>query len=117
MAGRRRERKGGAELAIAGLGPRARWWERWQLPMVVLARVLGVLGIIGVGFLAFLIFTSNPFARLLPAPLEGHDLNPLLQDIGLIVHPPMLYMGYVGFSVAFAFAIAVFARANATGCS
>ncbi len=80
-------------------------WSR-QLPMVVLARVLGVLGIIGVGFLAFLIFTSNPFARLLPAPLEGHDLNPLLQDPGLIIHPPMLYLGYVGFAVPFAFAIA-----------
>jgi cytochrome c-type biogenesis protein CcmF len=80
-------------------------WSR-QLPMVVLARVLGMLGIIGVGFLAFLIFTSNPFARLLPAPLEGHDLNPLLQDPGLIIHPPMLYLGYVGFAVPFAFAIA-----------
>ena len=80
-------------------------WSR-QLPLHVLARVLGVLGIIGVGFLAFLIFTSNPFARLLPAPLEGHDLNPLLQDPGLIIHPPMLYLGYVGFAVPFAFAIA-----------
>ncbi|MEG2803525.1 heme lyase CcmF/NrfE family subunit [Stenotrophomonas sp.] len=80
-------------------------WSR-RLPMEVLARVLGVLGIIGIGFLAFLIFTSNPFARLLPAPLEGHDLNPLLQDPGLIIHPPMLYLGYVGFAVPFAFAIA-----------
>lgn len=80
-------------------------WSR-QLPVQVLARVLGVLGIISVGFLAFLIFTSNPFARLLPAPLEGHDLNPLLQDPGLIIHPPMLYVGYVGFAVPFAFAIA-----------
>ncbi|WP_137189922.1 heme lyase CcmF/NrfE family subunit [Stenotrophomonas rhizophila] len=80
-------------------------WSR-QLPMQVLARVLGVLGIISIGFLAFLIFTSNPFARLLPAPLEGHDLNPLLQDPGLIIHPPMLYVGYVGFAVPFAFAIA-----------
>ena len=80
-------------------------WSR-QLPMQVLARVLGVLGIISIGFLAFLIFTSNPFARLLPAPLEGHDLNPLLQDPGLIIHPPMLYLGYVGFAVPFAFAIA-----------
>ena len=80
-------------------------WSR-QLPLHVLARVLGVLGIIGIGFLAFLIFTSNPFARLLPAPLEGHDLNPLLQDPGLIIHPPMLYLGYVGFAVPFAFAIA-----------
>ena len=78
-----------------------------QLPEVMLARVLGVMGMISVGFLLFLIVTSNPFARLLPnAPADGRDLNPLLQDFGLIVHPPMLYMGYVGFSVAFAFAIA-----------
>ncbi|RJG09809.1 heme lyase CcmF/NrfE family subunit [Pseudomonas cavernicola] len=78
-----------------------------QLPDVMLARVLGVMGMISIGFLLFLIVTSNPFARLLPqSPMDGRDLNPLLQDIGLIVHPPMLYMGYVGFSVAFAFAIA-----------
>jgi cytochrome c-type biogenesis protein CcmF len=85
-------------------GAVALWSKR--LPIEVLARVLGVLGIIGIGFLTFLIFTSNPFARLLPAPLEGHDLNPLLQDPGLIIHPPMLYLGYVGFAVPFAFAIA-----------
>ena len=78
-----------------------------QLPEEMLARVLGVMGLISIGFLLFLIITSNPFERLLPqAPLDGRDLNPLLQDFGLIVHPPMLYMGYVGFSVAFAFAIA-----------
>ncbi|WP_040262352.1 heme lyase CcmF/NrfE family subunit [Pseudomonas massiliensis] len=78
-----------------------------QLPADVLARVLGVMGLISSGFLLFLLATSNPFARILPqVPLEGRDLNPLLQDFGLIVHPPMLYMGYVGFSVAFAFAIA-----------
>ncbi|TBR12284.1 MAG: heme lyase CcmF/NrfE family subunit [Lysobacter sp.] len=76
------------------------------LPPHVLARVIGVMGIIAVGFLAFLIFTSNPFIRLLPAAAEGRDLNPLLQDPGLIIHPPMLYAGYVGFSVPFAFAIA-----------
>lgn len=76
------------------------------LPAHVLARVLGVMGIVAVGFLAFLIFTSNPFARLLPAAAEGRDLNPLLQDPGLIIHPPMLYAGYVGFAVPFAFAIA-----------
>ncbi|KRG68855.1 heme lyase CcmF/NrfE family subunit [Pseudoxanthomonas dokdonensis] len=76
------------------------------LPQVVMARVLGVMGLVSIGFLAFLIFTSNPFARLLPAPLEGRDLNPLLQDPGLIIHPPMLYLGYVGFVVPFAFAIA-----------
>ena len=78
-----------------------------QLPEVMLARVLAIMGMISVGFLLFLIVTSNPFERLLPdMPQDGRDLNPLLQDIGLIVHPPMLYMGYVGFSVAFAFAIA-----------
>ncbi|KIL02455.1 cytochrome C biogenesis protein CcmF [Stutzerimonas stutzeri] len=78
-----------------------------QLPEVMLARVLAVMGMISIGFLLFLIVTSNPFERLLPdMPQDGRDLNPLLQDIGLIVHPPMLYMGYVGFSVAFAFAIA-----------
>ena len=78
-----------------------------QLPQVMLARVLAVMGMISVGFMSFLILTSNPFARILPqVPANGRDLNPLLQDIGLIVHPPMLYMGYVGFSVAFAFAIA-----------
>ena len=78
-----------------------------QLPQVMLARVLAVMGMISIGFLSFLILTSNPFSRILPqVPANGRDLNPLLQDIGLIVHPPMLYMGYVGFSVAFAFAIA-----------
>ena len=78
-----------------------------QLPEEMLARVLAIMGMISVGFLLFLIETSNPFERLLPQmPLDGRDLNPLLQDFGLIVHPPMLYMGYVGFSVAFAFAIA-----------
>ena len=76
------------------------------LPQPVVARVLGVMGIVAAGFLAFLIFTSNPFARLLPAAGEGRDLNPLLQDPGLIMHPPMLYAGYVGFAVPFAFAIA-----------
>ncbi|AKC85555.1 heme lyase CcmF/NrfE family subunit [Pseudoxanthomonas suwonensis] len=76
------------------------------LPAPVVARVLGVMGVVAVGFIAFLIFTSNPFTRLLPAPLEGRDLNPLLQDPGLIIHPPMLYFGYVGFAVPFAFAIA-----------
>ncbi len=76
------------------------------LPAPVIARVLGVMGIVSIGFLAFLIFTSNPFDRLLPAAAEGRDLNPLLQDVGMIFHPPMLYLGYVGFSVPFAFAIA-----------
>ncbi|MFK7975057.1 MAG: heme lyase CcmF/NrfE family subunit [Halioglobus sp.] len=78
-----------------------------QLPRLILARVLAVMGVIGVGFISFALFTSNPFARLLPGtPADGSDLNPLLQDPGLIIHPPLLYMGYVGFSVAFAFAIA-----------
>jgi cytochrome c-type biogenesis protein CcmF len=77
-----------------------------RLPDEVIARVLGVMGLVATGFLAFLIFTSNPFERLLPAAVEGRDLNPLLQDPGMIVHPPMLYLGYVGFSVPFAFAIA-----------
>jgi len=77
------------------------------LPQQLVARVLGVMGLISVGFYLFLLFTSNPFERDLPFfPAEGADLNPLLQDVGLIFHPPMLYMGYVGFSVAFAFAIA-----------
>jgi cytochrome c-type biogenesis protein CcmF len=77
------------------------------LPLDMQARVLAVMGFIAVGFLLFMLLTSNPFDRLLPfAPGEGSDLNPLLQDIGLIIHPPVLYMGYVGFSATFAFAIA-----------
>lgn len=77
-----------------------------HLPAQVLARILGVMGMIAVGFLAFMLFTSNPFDRLIPMALDGQDLNPLLQDPGMVAHPPMLYMGYVGFSVAFAFSIA-----------
>ncbi|MEQ9544917.1 MAG: heme lyase CcmF/NrfE family subunit [Marinobacter sp.] len=78
-----------------------------RLPSVMIAQVLSVMGIVCVGFLLFIIMTSNPFERMLPnVPADGADLNPLLQDFGLIIHPPMLYMGYVGFSVAFAFAIA-----------
>ena len=77
-----------------------------QLPRATTARVLAVLGLVAIGFLCFMLFTSNPFDRALPAPPDGRDLNPLLQDVGMIVHPPLLYMGYVGFSVAFAFAIA-----------
>jgi len=76
------------------------------LPPDVVARVLAVMGAIAMGFMLFILFTSNPFERIFPAPLDGSDLNPLLQDVALIVHPPMLYAGYVGFSVAFAFAIA-----------
>ncbi|UJP04473.1 MAG: heme lyase CcmF/NrfE family subunit [Nitrosomonas sp.] len=77
-----------------------------QLPDDIVARVLGVLGLISIGFYLFMLITSNPFDRLLPAAIEGSDLNPLLQDPGMVIHPPMLYMGYVGFSIAFAFAIA-----------
>jgi cytochrome c-type biogenesis protein CcmF len=77
-----------------------------QLPAAMVARVIGVMGAISVGFLLFTLLTSNPFERLIPAAEEGMDLNPLLQDPGMIFHPPLLYMGYVGFSVAFAFAIA-----------
>lgn len=78
-----------------------------SLPLDMQARVLSILGFVAVGFLSFILFTSNPFDRILPVPpQDGSDLNPLLQDIGLIIHPPVLYMGYVGFSVSFAFAIA-----------
>jgi cytochrome c-type biogenesis protein CcmF len=77
-----------------------------NLPDEMVARVLGVMGLIAVGFLLFMLLTSNPFDRLFPPAPEGRDLNPLLQDPGMVFHPPLLYMGYVGFSVAFAFAIA-----------
>jgi len=76
-----------------------------SLPLNMVARVIGVLGLISVGFLLFILTTSNPFERLLPAAMDGKDLNPLLQDPGLVIHPPMLYMGYVGMAVAFAFAV------------
>jgi len=77
-----------------------------SLPLAMVARVLSVMGLISIGFLLFMLATSNPFDRLFPAAPDGRDLNPLLQDPGLVMHPPMLYMGYVGFSVAFAFATA-----------
>jgi len=77
-----------------------------SLTQEVVSRVLAVMGMINTGFLAFMLFTSNPFERLFRVPAEGRDLNPLLQDIGLALHPPTLYLGYVGFSVAFGFAIA-----------
>ncbi|CAN4268230.1 CcmF Cytochrome c biogenesis factor [Methylophilaceae bacterium] len=77
-----------------------------HIPDAMRARILGVMGLISVGFLLFMLMVSNPFDRLMPAALDGRDLNPLLQDPGMIFHPPMLYMGYVGFSVAFAFSIA-----------
>jgi cytochrome c-type biogenesis protein CcmF len=83
-----------------------------ELPQAFSARVIGVLGLLSVGFLLFTLLTSNPFERLLPAPADGADLNPLLQDPGLAIHPPILYAGYVGFSVAFAFAIAAMISGN-----
>ena len=86
----------GAAVAIFGA----------NLPDTLRSRVLAVQALIGVGFLAFLLFTSNPFERVSPAPLDGNGLNPLLQDPGLAFHPPLLYLGYVGFSVTYSFAIA-----------
>ena len=83
-----------------------------HLPLPVLSRVLSVMGLVSVGFLLFTLITSNPFERLFPVPADGRDLNPLLQDPGMIFHPPLLYMGYVGFSVAFAFAIAALIGGN-----
>jgi cytochrome c-type biogenesis protein CcmF len=77
-----------------------------RLPLPMVARVLGTMGFVSVGFLLFVLLTSNPFERLNPAALDGRDLNPLLQDPGMVIHPPMLYMGYVGFAVAFSFAVA-----------
>jgi cytochrome c-type biogenesis protein CcmF len=92
-------------VMLAGWGMAVSVLSR-QLPEIMVARVLGVLGLVASGFILFILTTSNPFTRLLPAAPDGRDLNPLLQDPGLVFHPPMLYMGYVGFSVAFAFAIA-----------
>ena len=83
-----------------------------HLPQAVVARILAVMGLVAVGFLLFTLITSNPFDRLLPAAADGRDLNPLLQDPGMIFHPPLLYMGYVGFSVAFAFAVAALIGGN-----
>ena len=83
-----------------------------HLPQAVVARILSVMGLISVGFLLFMLLTSNPFDRLFPVPADGRDLNPLLQDPGMVLHPPMLYMGYVGFSVAFAFAVAALMGGN-----
>ena len=83
-----------------------------HLPLPVLSRILAVMGLVTVGFLLFMLLTSNPFDRLWPAAADGRDLNPLLQDPGMVIHPPLLYMGYVGFSVAFAFAIAALIGGN-----
>ena len=83
-----------------------------RLPLPFAARILAVMGLVSVGFLLFMLLTSNPFDRMIPAAADGRDLNPLLQDPGMVIHPPMLYMGYVGFSVAFAFAIAALLGGN-----
>ena len=83
-----------------------------QLPAPMRARILGVMGFVSLGFLLFMLTVSNPFERLIPAAVDGRDLNPLLQDPGMVLHPPMLYMGYVGFSVAFSFAIAALLGGN-----
>lgn len=81
-----------------------------QLPSNMLNQILVVLGVISIGFLAFLLFTSNPFERNFPIPPQGVELNPLLQDLGLAIHPPMLYMGYVGLAVPFAFVLSSLIR-------
>jgi len=83
-----------------------------HLPPAVQARILAVMGLVALGFLLFMLATSNPFERLFPVPADGRDLNPLLQDPGMVFHPPLLYMGYVGFSVAFAFALAALIGGN-----
>ena len=92
-------------LILAGFGASAAWFGK-SLPVRLRARVLAVQGMIGVAFLGFILFTSNPFQRLAAPPFNGQDLNPLLQDIGLALHPPFLYLGYVGLSMAFSFAVA-----------
>ncbi|HKO88135.1 MAG TPA: heme lyase CcmF/NrfE family subunit [Burkholderiales bacterium] len=92
-------------LMLSGWTGAVTWFSR-RLPEDMTARVLGVMGLLSAGFVLFLLLTSNPFERVFPVPADGRDLNPLLQDPGMVIHPPMLYMGYVGFSVAFAFAVA-----------
>jgi cytochrome c-type biogenesis protein CcmF len=92
-------------LTLALFGACAVWFGD-NLPATLKARVLAVQGMVGVAFLAFMLFTSNPFLRLANPPLNGDDLNPLLQDPGLAFHPPFLYLGYVGLSMAFSFAVA-----------
>ena len=87
-----------------------------NIPETLRARVLAVQGMIGAGFLSFILFTSNPFARLDPAPLEGNGLNPILQDPGLAIHPPFLYLGYVGFSMAFSFSVAALIEGKVDAC-
>ncbi len=92
-------------LALSLFGASAHWFGA-SLPLRLKARVLAVQGAIGVAFLAFMLFTSNPFLRLVSPPMNGNDMNPILQDPGLAFHPPFLYLGYVGLSMAFAFAVA-----------
>ena len=92
-------------LILTFFGALVAWFGR-NLPASLRANVLVVQGLVGAAFLLFVLATSNPFARLNPAPMEGRDLNPVLQDIGLALHPPLLYLGYVGFSVCFSFAVA-----------
>ncbi|TIO10567.1 MAG: heme lyase NrfEFG subunit NrfE, partial [Mesorhizobium sp.] len=77
-----------------------------NLPATLKANVLAVQGMIGAAFFLFILATSNPFIRLNPAPIQGRDLNPILQDLGLAIHPPLLYLGYVGFSICFSFSVA-----------
>lgn len=100
-------------LVLAGWAAAVSWRSR-SLPRDIAAIVMGVMGLVSSAFLLFLIITSNPFLRRWPAAQDGADLNPLLQDVGLIVHPPLLYMGYVGFSVPFAFAVAALVRGRMT---
>jgi cytochrome c-type biogenesis protein CcmF len=92
-------------LMLSGWGCAVALFSR-HLPDEMVARVLGVMGFVAIGFYLFMLVTSDPFDRMFPPAAEGRDLNPLLQDIGMVIHPPLLYMGYVGFSVAFAFAVA-----------
>jgi cytochrome c-type biogenesis protein CcmF len=92
-------------LMLSGWGVAVATFSR-HLPQEMVARVLGVMGLVAVGFILFMLATSDPFDRLFPPAAEGRDLNPLLQDPGMVFHPPLLYMGYVGFSVAYAFSIA-----------
>ncbi|MGB7334352.1 MAG: heme lyase CcmF/NrfE family subunit [Salaquimonas sp.] len=92
-------------LILSFFGSLVAWFGK-NLPPDLRANVLGVQAWITIAFLLFIVLTSNPFARLVPAPFEGNDLNPILQDIGLAIHPPMLYLGYVGFSITFSFAVA-----------
>lgn len=92
-------------LMLAGWSMAVALWSK-RLPEVFSARVLAVLGLLSVGFILFTVLTSNPFERVFPIPVDGRDLNPLLQDPALVIHPPLLYMGYVGLSIPFAFAVA-----------